>query len=129
ATCTLAAGSEAPSWPALPDDERIFSSAGALELPSVPKRLLVIGCGIIGLEMATVYDALGSKVTMVELLDQLIPGCDPDLVKPLHKRISGRHDGIHLGTKGESVEAPEKHLEVALSRAEPHKVAGAVVAR
>ncbi len=87
--CIIAAGSEAASIPAIPDDPRIFSSTGALELPQVPKRLLVVGCGIIGLEMATVYDALGSKVTMVELLDQLIPGCDPDLVKPLHKRISG----------------------------------------
>ena len=74
----------------------------------IPKRLLVIGCGIIGLEMATVYDALGSKVTMVELLDQLIPGCDPDLVKPLHKRISERYEAIHLGTKVESVEASDK---------------------
>ena len=98
--CIIAAGSEAASIPAIPDDPRIFSSTGALELPSIPKRLLVVGCGIIGLEMATVYDALGSKVTMVELLDQLIPGCDPDLVKPLHKRISGRYEGIHLGDEG-----------------------------
>ena len=96
--------------PRFPTTTRIFYSTGALELPSVPKRLLVIGCGIIGLEMATVYDALGSKVTMVELLDQLIPGCDPDLVKPLHKRISARYEAIHLGTKVESVEASEEHL-------------------
>ncbi|HUA72354.1 MAG TPA: dihydrolipoyl dehydrogenase [Solirubrobacteraceae bacterium] len=126
--CIIAAGSEAASLPALPDDSRIFSSIGALELPSVPKRLLVIGCGIIGLEMATVYDALGSKVTMVELLDQLIPGCDPDLVKPLHKRISGRYEAIHLGTKVESVEAHEKHLEVTLSSGESHKFDGILVA-
>ena len=98
--CIIAAGSEAATLPGLPEDERIIDSTGALELPSVPKRLLVVGCGIIGLEMATVYHALGAKVTMVELLDQLIPGCDPDLVKPLHKRISGslrgdppRHQG------------------------------------
>ncbi len=80
----------------------------------------MVGCGIIGLEMATVYDALGSKVTMVELLDQLIPGCDPDLVKPLHKRISARYEGIHLGTKVESVEAPRSTSQVtALERREP----------
>jgi len=126
--CIIAAGSEAASLPAIPDDPRVFSSTGALELPSVPKRLLVIGCGIIGLEMATVYDALGSKVTMVELLDQLIPGCDPDLVKPLHKRISSRYEAIHLGTKVESVEATEKHLEVALSSGDSHKFDGILVA-
>jgi dihydrolipoamide dehydrogenase len=126
--CIIAAGSEAASIPAIPDDPRIFSSTGALELPQVPKRLLVVGCGIIGLEMATVYDALGSKVTMVELLDQLIPGCDPDLVKPLHKRISARYEGIHLGTKVESVEATEKHLEVTLSSADKHKFDGILVA-
>ncbi|MGH2885654.1 MAG: dihydrolipoyl dehydrogenase [Solirubrobacteraceae bacterium] len=126
--CIIAAGSEAASLPALPDDERIFSSTGALELPLVPKRLLVVGCGIIGLEMATVYDALGSKVTMVELLDQLIPGCDPDLVKPLQKRISGRYEAIHLGTKVESVDASDKHLEVKLSSGESHKFDGVLVA-
>ena len=126
--CIIAAGSEAASLPALPDDERIFSSTGALELPAVPKRLLVVGCGIIGLEMATVYDALGSTVTMVELFDQLIPGCDPDLVKPLHKRISARYEAIHLGTKVESVEASEKHLEVTLSSGDTHKFDGILVA-
>jgi dihydrolipoamide dehydrogenase len=126
--CIIAAGSEAASLPGLPDDERIFFSTGALELPLVPKRLLVVGCGIIGLEMATVYDGLGSNVTMVELLDQLIPGCDPDLVKPLHKRISGRYDGIHLATKVEAVEASEKHLEVTLSSGDSHKFDGILVA-
>jgi dihydrolipoamide dehydrogenase len=126
--CIIAAGSEAASLPGLPDDERIFDSTGALELPSVPKRLLVVGCGIIGLEMATVYDALGSKVTMVELLDQLIPGCDPDLVKPLQKRISGRYEAIHLGVKVESVEAAEKHLTVKLSSGGSEKFDGILVA-
>ncbi|HTP22978.1 MAG TPA: dihydrolipoyl dehydrogenase [Solirubrobacteraceae bacterium] len=126
--CIIAAGSEAASIPTIPEDPRIFSSTGALELPSVPKRLLVVGCGIIGLEMATVYDALGSKVTMVELLDQLIPGCDPDLVKPLHKRISGRYEAIHLGTKVEGVEAHEKHLDVTLSSGDTHKFDGILVA-
>jgi dihydrolipoamide dehydrogenase len=99
-----------------------------LALPSVPKRLLVVGCGIIGLEMATVYDALGSKVTMVELLDQLIPGCDADLVKPLHKRISGRYEAIHLGTKVESVDAAEKHLDVKLSSGDALRFDGILVA-
>jgi dihydrolipoamide dehydrogenase len=126
--CIIASGSEAATIPGLPEDERIFDSTGALELPAIPKRLLVVGCGIIGLEMATVYDALGSKVTMVELLDQLIPGCDPDLVKPLHKRISGRYEDIHLGTKVESVKASEKHLEVTLSSGETHKFDGILVA-
>ena len=130
--CIIASGSEAATIPGLPEDERIFDSTGALELGvggiGIPKRLLVVGCGIIGLEMATVYDALGSKVTMVELLDQLIPGCDPDLVKPLHKRVSGRYEEIHLGTKVESVEASEKHLEVTLSSGETHKFDGILVA-
>ncbi len=126
--CIIAAGSEAATLPGLPDDERIIDSTGALELPAIPKRLLVVGCGIIGLEMATVYDALGSKVTMVELLDQLIPGCDPDLVKPLHKRISGRYEAIHLGTKVESVEASEKHLTVKLSNGDSEKFDGILVA-
>jgi dihydrolipoamide dehydrogenase len=126
--CIIAAGSEAASLPALPDDERIFSSTGALELPSVPKRLLVIGCGIIGLEMATVYDALGSKVTMVELMDQLIPGCDQDLLRPLQKRISARYEAIHLGTKVETAEASEKHLEVKFSSGHTEKFDGILVA-
>jgi dihydrolipoamide dehydrogenase len=126
--CIIAAGSEAATLPDLPDDERIIDSTGALELPSVPKRLLVVGCGIIGLEMATVYHALGAKVTMVELLDQLIPGCDPDLVKPLQKRISGRYEAIHLGTKVESVEAAEKALAVKLSNGESQKFDGVLVA-
>jgi dihydrolipoamide dehydrogenase len=127
--CIIAAGSEAATIPGLPDgDDRVIDSTGALEVPHVPKRLLVVGCGIIGLEMATVYDALGSKVTMVELLDQLIPGADPDLVKPLHKRISDRYEAIHLGTKVESVEATEKHLEVVLSDEQSHKFDGILVA-
>ena len=126
--CIIAAGSEAASLPALPDDPRIFSSTGALELPSIPERLLVIGCGIIGLEMATVYDALGSNVTMVELLDQLIPGCDPDLVKPLHKRISARYEAIHLGTKVESVEASDRGLAVTLSSGASDTFDGILVA-
>jgi dihydrolipoamide dehydrogenase len=126
--CIIAAGSEAATLPGWPEDERIIDSTGALELPSVPKRLLVVGCGIIGLEMATVYHALGAKVTMVELLDQLIPGSDPDLVKPLHKRISGRYEAIHLGTKVESVDASKDTLHVQLSSGDKHKFDGILVA-
>ena len=82
--CIIAAGSQSARIPGFPyDDPRLMDSTGALELEDVPKRLLIIGGGIIGLEMATVYDALGSKVTVVEFLDRLIPGADPDIVKPL----------------------------------------------
>jgi dihydrolipoamide dehydrogenase len=113
--CIIAAGSQAASIPGLPDDERVMDSTDALSLEDIPKRLLVIGGGIIGLEMATVYDALGSKVTVVELLDQLIPGCDPDLVKPLQKRIAARYEAIHLKMRVVSVQAEEDGLKVELS--------------
>jgi dihydrolipoamide dehydrogenase len=113
--CIIAAGSQAATLPDLPDDPRIVDSTGALAPDELPKRLLVIGGGIIGLEMATVYDALGSKVTVVELLDQLIPGCDPDLVKPLQQRISNRYEDIRLETKVVSVEAQKSGLKVTLS--------------
>jgi dihydrolipoamide dehydrogenase len=116
--CIIAAGSRVATLPDLPDDERIVDSTGALEMPEVPKRLLVIGGGIIGLEMATVYDALGSRVTVVELMDQLIPGCDPDLVKPLHKRIEERYERILVGTKVESVKALKNGLKVSFSSGE-----------
>ena len=113
--CVIAAGSS-PAWlPDLPDDERIMDSTGALEIAAVPERLLVIGGGIIGLEMATVYDALGSQVTVVELMDQLIPGCDPDLVKPLHKRIAARYEAIHLGTRVDAVTAGKDGLTVSFA--------------
>ena len=108
--CIIAAGSYAVALPGFPDDPRIIDSTGALELADVPERLLVVGGGIIGLEMATVYDALGSRVTVVELLDQLIPGADPDVVKPLHKRISGRYEAIHLKTGVEEVRATDDGL-------------------
>jgi dihydrolipoamide dehydrogenase len=113
--CIIAAGSEAAWLPDLPGDPRIIDSTGALSPAGIPKRLLVVGGGIIGLEMATVYDALGSRVTVVELLDQLIPGCDPDLVRPLQKRISGRYEAIHLGTKVTSVKAQKNGLKVEFS--------------
>jgi dihydrolipoamide dehydrogenase len=113
--CIIAAGSS-PAWlPDLPDDERVMDSTGALAIAAVPDRLLVIGGGIIGLEMATVYDALGSEVTVVELMDQLIPGCDADLVKPLHKRIEARYDAIHLGARVDSVTAGEDGLTVSFA--------------
>ena len=110
--CIIAAGSEAATLPGLPDDPRIVDSTGALEIAQVPKRMLVIGGGIIGLEMATVYDALGSKVTVVEVLDALIPGCDPDLVRPLQKRIAARYEAIMLGTRVTGITAQKKGLKV-----------------
>jgi len=110
--CIIAAGSSAARLPFLPEDPRIMTSTGALELEDVPERLLVIGGGVIGLEMATVYDALGSRVTVVELMDQLIPGCDPDLVRPLHRRIKERYEAIHLKTSVTAVEARDDGLRV-----------------
>ncbi|WP_028066228.1 dihydrolipoyl dehydrogenase [Solirubrobacter soli] len=110
--CIIAAGSEAATLPFLPEDDRIIDSTGALEVDGIPERLLVIGGGIIGLEMATVYDALGSNVTVVELLDQLIPGADKDLIRVLEKRVKGRYSAIHLKTGVESVEAHESSLTV-----------------
>jgi dihydrolipoamide dehydrogenase len=107
----IAAGSQAVKLPGLPwDDARMMDSTDALLLEEVPKKLLVIGGGIIGLEMACVYDALGSEVTVVELMDQLMPGCDPDLVRPLQQRIGKRYGGIHLKTKVAKVEAKAEGL-------------------
>jgi dihydrolipoyl dehydrogenase len=102
--CIIAAGSEPSVLPNVPSDPRIIDSTGALEL-DLPERMLVIGGGIIGLEMATVYDALGVKVTVVELTKTLIPGCDRDLVKPLEKRITARYEAILLGTRVTRMEA------------------------
>ncbi|WP_204113655.1 dihydrolipoyl dehydrogenase [Shimia biformata] len=113
--CIIAAGSEPVTLPFIPhDDDRVIDSTGALELADVPKRLLVLGGGIIGLEMATVYDALGSKVTIVEFMDQIIPGADKDIVKPLHKRIEGRYEAILTKTKVTAVEAQKKGLKVTM---------------
>jgi dihydrolipoamide dehydrogenase len=104
--CIVAAGSSVARIPGLPyDDPRLIDSTGALALADIPKRILVIGGGIIGLEMACVYDALGSKVTVVELASGLIPGADRDLVKPLAKRIEKRYDGILLNTKVSKLDA------------------------
>ncbi len=110
--CIIAAGSEPIRLPGLPDDKRIMDSTDALELPEFSGGLLVIGGGIIGLEMACVYDALGSKVSVVELTPQLMPGCDPDLVRPLERRIRGRYEQILLGTKVTKVEALPEGLRV-----------------
>jgi dihydrolipoamide dehydrogenase len=126
--CIIAAGSEAAMIPDLPDDERVIDSTGALSPSSIPKRLLVIGGGIIGLEMATVYDALGSKVTVVELLPDLISGCDRDLVKVLQKRISERYEAIHLETEVVSVEAQKNGVKVQLSGGEAPVVDQVLVA-
>lgn len=108
----VATGSRSVQLPGIPhEEEAVIDSTGALELADVPKRLLVVGGGIIGLEMATVYDALGSEVTVVELADQLVPGADKDLVKPLKKRIDGRYAAIHLKTKVDKVEVAGEVLK------------------
>jgi dihydrolipoamide dehydrogenase len=100
------------------DDPRVIDSEGALELTDVPERLLILGGGIIGLEMATVYSELGSKITVVELLDQLIPGADKDLVAPLQKTIAKRYEHIYLKTKVTNVEAADEGLRVSLEGAD-----------
>ncbi len=110
--CIIAAGSESVRLPGLPDDPRIIDSTGALELPADCHRLLVIGGGIIGLEMACVYDALGVKVSVMELSNVLMTGCDPDLVRPLQKRIEKRYEKIMLGTKARVIDATKEGLRV-----------------
>jgi len=110
--CIIAAGSSVARIPGFPyEDPRLMNSTGALELPDVPKRLLVIGGGIIGLEMACVYDALGSKVTVVELMDGLIPGADRDLIRPLERRIQKRYEAILLKTKVAKLEPQAAGLQ------------------
>ena len=109
--CIIAAGSESVRLPGLPDDPRIIDSTGALEI-DLPKRMLVVGGGIIGLEMACVYDALGTKVSVVELTDGLIPGCDRDLVRPLEKRVARRYEKIMVKTKVTKVEAVKEGIRV-----------------
>ena len=108
----IAAGSQPASIPSFPDDPRIMDSTGALLLDEIPERLLVIGGGVIGLEMATVYEALGSKITVVEMLDALVPGCDKDIIRPLQKRIKKRYEDIYLGTAVTEIKATKKHLKV-----------------
>jgi dihydrolipoamide dehydrogenase len=113
--CIIAAGSRPVEIPGIPfDDPRVLDSTGALELELIPEQLLVIGGGIIGLEMATVYQALGARVSIVELLDGLIPGCDRDLVKPLEKILRERCENIWLSTRVSKVEAREDGLHAFL---------------
>jgi len=108
----IAAGSQPTKIPGTPVDDRIMDSTGALELKNIPKKLLIIGGGIIGLEMGTVYDALGSKVSLVELTDGLIQGCDRDMVRPLHKRMAKRFENIWLATKVSKMEAKKEGILV-----------------
>ena len=111
--CVIAAGSEPVTLPFIPhDDPRVIDSTGALELDGIPERMLVLGGGIIGLEMACVYDALGTHITVVELMDQIIPGADKDIVNPLHKRIEGRYENILLKTRVTDVKAGDDGLTV-----------------
>jgi dihydrolipoamide dehydrogenase len=111
----IAAGSRVTKIPVFPhDDPRMMDSTDALELEDVPEKLLVIGGGIIGLEMATVYNALGSKITVVELQDSLIPGADKDIVKPLLKKVKGQYEAIYLNTKVAGIEPLEEGLKVTL---------------
>jgi dihydrolipoamide dehydrogenase len=115
--CIIAAGSEPARLPSLPDDPRIINSTEALELGDIQGRLLVVGGGIIGLEMACVYAALGARVSVVELTEQLMPGCDADLVRPLEKRVRTHYEQILVGTKMQSVQASDEGLRVTFSGA------------
>ena len=117
--CIIAAGSEPVRLPGFPDDPRILDSTDALELPSFSGGLLVVGGGIIGLEMACVYDALGVRVSVVELTPQLMPGCDPDLVRPLERRIRARYEQILLGTRVEGIERDPGGLRVSFTGDKP----------
>lgn len=109
----IAAGSHATRIPVFPnDDERLWDSTDALALKTIPNRLLIVGGGIIGLEMATVYHALGSGISVVELMEQLIPGCDKDLVAPLHKRLKKQYDNIWLQTRVQAIESTAEGLKV-----------------
>jgi dihydrolipoamide dehydrogenase len=112
----IACGSEPMRIPGLPPgDPRIMDSTAALELPEIPQRLLVVGGGIIGLEMAAVYHALGARITVVERLGQLLPGADPDLVQPLAKRLAARYERIHLLTEMQFVSATADGIRVRLA--------------
>lgn len=108
----IAAGSQATKFPGAPEDERIMDSTGALALADIPGRMLVVGGGIIGLEMGTVYDALGTKVSVVEFMDGLIPGADRDLIRPLQKRMEKRFESIMVSTKVSKLEAKSDGIYV-----------------
>ena len=110
----IAVGSQATQVPVFPNDNpRLMDSTDALQLEEIPRRMLIIGGGIIGLEMAAVYHALGTKITVVELLDDLIPGCDRDLVCVLQKRIEKFYENIYLGTKVSAIESHSDGLKSA----------------
>ena len=111
--CIIAAGSQSAALTGTPDDPRIIDSTGALELDPLPKRMLVVGGGIIGLELACVYSAFGASVSVVELTDALMPGTDPDLVRPLRKIIDQRYESIMLGTKVTRMRVTQPGIEVA----------------
>ena len=111
----IAAGSQPQTLPGCPDDPRVLDSTGALALADIPSRLLIIGGGIIGLEMAAVYHGLGSRITVVELLDGLMNEADPDLVKPLHKRIAGQYENIFPGTRVTGIKTGKSGLTVGFS--------------
>jgi dihydrolipoamide dehydrogenase len=118
ARAIIAAGSQAVTLPFIPaSDPRVMDSTGALEIREVPRRLLVVGGGIIGLEMATVYHELGARVTVVELLDQLIPGADRDVVAPLAKRVARQYENVYLKTKVTGVQAGDDGLTVSFDGA------------
>ncbi len=109
----IAAGSHPTKIPIFPnDDPRLWDSTDALQVPYIPEKMLIVGGGIIGLEMATVYHAFGSKISVVELMDQIIPGCDKDLVRPLHNRIRKQYDNIWLETRVHDITPQEDGLKV-----------------
>lgn len=110
--CIIAAGSSAVRLPGLPDDERIIDSTGALALTAVPQHMLILGGGIIGLEMATVYRALGARISIVERMTQLIPGADADLIKPLQRKLKKDCEAIYLGTSVSRITADTNGLQV-----------------
>jgi dihydrolipoamide dehydrogenase len=116
--CIIAAGSEPAMIPGLPDDPRIVDSTGALELDPIPEKLLVVGGGIIGLEMACVYSALGSSITVVELMDSLMPGTDADLLRPFLKIVKARNYNIMLGTKVAGMQASSAGIDVLFEKGE-----------
>ena len=113
--CIIAAGSEALRLPGVPDDPRIMDATGALALPDRPARLLVVGGGIIGLELACVYAALGTQVTVVELSPGLMPGCDRDLVRPLEKRLRAQYEAVHVGVGVQGIEPRPEGLAVSFA--------------
>ena len=109
----IAAGSRVTIFPTFEsDDERVIDSTGALELKEIPEKMLIVGGGIIGLEMATVYAELGTEITICELTDQLIPGADKDIIKPLEKRLKGLCKDIYLGTMVSSIESTKRGIKV-----------------